>query len=151
MSVGSQTVGQQSNAGFLATYGKAIVVIFLALVVFHLPIIGLINLVPVFKEVVLGAAVVAGLTSIADTKAGIKYALVSGMVAAVLFNALYIPGQFLLGGVLGAASMPESAASGAAVSSLMSGFGALLNLVGVVIFSPIGYTVGGALGTLVNQ
>jgi len=151
MSVGSQTVGQQSNAGFLATYGKAIGVIFLALVVFHLPIIGFINLLPAFKEVLLGAVVVVGLTSLTDTKAGIKYALVSGMVAAVLFNALYIPAQFLLGGVFGAATATESAAGGAAISSFISGFGALLNLVGVVIFSPVGYTVGGALGTLVNR
>jgi len=150
MSSITQTAGTGSDDGFIGTYGISIAVIFVALVVFHLPIIGLINLLPVFKEVLLGAAVVGVLTSISDTKAGIKHALIAGMIAAIVFNILYIPFQFVLGGVQGAAMGTDSAAGAAAITSFVSGFGALLNLVGVAIFSPIGYVIGGAIGSFFN-
>lgn len=144
------TTSTAGGDGFLDTYGVGIGVVFAALFVFHLPIIGLINWIPVFKEVLIGAAVVGLLTTISDVKEAIKYALVVGMTAAIVFNVLYIPFQFVMGGVLGAATATESAAGSAAIMSAVSGFGALLNLVGVAIFSPIGYVVGGATGSLFN-
>jgi MFS family permease len=151
MSRGTQVAGTR-DSGFIDRYGKSTGAIFVALIVLHLPIISLINFIPTFKEAVLGAVVVAGLTTISDTKTGIKYALVAGMLAAVLFNLVWIPAQFLLGGVFGAAgSGGESAAASGVVGGLVSGLGALTNLIGLVIFSPVGYAVGGALGTVVND
>ena len=148
MSSITQSTGR--GGGFVGRYGPSIAVIFVALIVFHLPIIGLINLLPLFKEILLGAVVVGLLTSLSEPKAGIKHALVAGMIAAIAFNALYIPFQFLMGGVWGATSGAESAAGAAAVGSLLSGFGALFNLVGVAIFSPIGYIIGGGIGSFFN-
>lgn len=150
MSQGAQVTGSR-NSGFVGTYGKSIGAIFVALVVFHLPIIGLINILPTFKEILLGTAVVAGLTTISDTTEGIKHALIAGMIAAIAFNVLYIPAQFVIGGIGGAVGAGESAAAAGVASGLFSGLGALLNLVGLAIFSPIGYVIGGALGTVVND
>ena len=150
MSRNVQVAGSR-NSGFIGTYGKSIGLVFVALIVFHLPIIGLINIIPTFKEIVLGALVVGGLTTISDTMEGIKHALIAGMIAAILFNVLYIPAQFVIGGIGGAVGGGESAAASGAASGLISGFGALLNLVGLIIFSPVGYIIGGALGTVVND
>lgn len=132
-------------------FKKSTASIFVALLVFgFVPIIGLIRVIPLFKEILLGAAVVAVFTTISDTKRAIKFALVTGMVAAVLFNVIYIPGQTLLGGLLGAAS-EGGGADAAGGMALLSGLGALANLIGVVFFSPIGYVIGGALGGVLNQ
>jgi len=111
-----------------------------------IPLISLIPTVPVWKEVLLGTLAVAGLTSINDTGEGIKFALVCGMIAAVAFNILYIPAQILFSSVVGAAT--EGA--GAGIGALAGTLGAFANLIGVVIFSPIGYIVGGALGSALN-
>ena len=151
MSRSEQVTGSR-NSEFIGTYGKSIGLVFAALIVFHLPIIGFINIIPTFKEIVLGALVVGGLTTISDTMEGIKHALIAGMIAAILFNVLYIPAQFVIGGIGGAVGGggESTVASGVAIG-LVSGFGALLNLVGLVIFSPVGYIIGGALGTVVND
>jgi hypothetical protein len=131
-------------------FKKSTATIFVVLlVVGFVPIIGLIRLVPLFKEVLLGAAVVAAFTTISDTKRAIKFALVTGMIAAVLFNVIYIPGQFVLGGVIGAAS--GSGGDQAAGMAMLSGLGALTNIFGLLFFSPIGYAIGGALGGVLNS
>jgi hypothetical protein len=135
-------------------FKKSTATIFVALLIFgFVPIIGhLIRAVPLFKEVVLGAVVVAVFTSISDTGTGVKFALASGMIAAVLFNIIYIPGQTLLGGVFGALTSAgdEAVATGGA-SAMFSGLGALTNLIGLIFMSPIGYALGGAIGSAVNQ
>lgn len=134
-------------------FKKSTAAIFVALFIFgFVPIIGLIRVVPFFKEVVLGAAVVAVFTSISDTGTGVKFALASGMIAAVLFNIIYIPGQTLLGGVFGALTSAgdEAVATGGA-SAMFSGLGALTNLIGLIFMSPVGYAIGGAIGSVVNQ
>jgi hypothetical protein len=73
-----------TNDGFVDKYGMAIATVFVALWLTVLPIIGLLRAVPLFKEIVIGAAVVVAFTSLDDWGQGAKYALVSGMVAAVL-------------------------------------------------------------------
>ncbi|WP_276271349.1 hypothetical protein [Haloarcula litorea] len=130
-------------------FKKSVGVVFaVLLLVGFVPIIGdLIRLVPTMKEIALGAVVVAMFTSIADTTEGIKFALVTGMIAAVLFNLVYIPAQFVLGGLLSATGGTE----GAAGMAMMAGFGALTNLVGLVFFSPVGYTIGGVIGAYLNE
>lgn len=130
-------------------FKKSTVAIFaVLLIVGFVPIIGLVRIVPLFKEVLLGAAVVAVFTNIEDTKTAIKFALVTGMIAAVAFNVIYIPGSFVLGGILGASSGTGDAAGGMA---MLAGLGALSNLIGLIFMSPIGYTIGGALGGVLNQ
>jgi hypothetical protein len=133
---------------------KAIGVTIVALFVTNIiPIVNFIKLIPTFKEVVIGGLVVAGLTSISDTTEGVKFALLTGMIAAVLFNLFYIPFQVLFGGLAGGmmSGTEMSPADGAMGTAAVAGLGAMLNLVGVVIFSPIGYAIGGALGTLAND
>ena len=130
-------------------FKKSTATIFVALLIFgFIPIIGLIRAIPLFKEILLGAAVVAVFTTISDTKRAIKFALVSGMIAAVAFNVVYIPGQIFLGGIIGAAS---GTAEEAGSMALLSGLGALSNIIGLIFFSPIGYVIGGALGSVLNQ
>ncbi|WP_324758633.1 hypothetical protein [Haloarcula montana] len=121
------------------------------LVTGFVPILNLVRIVPLFKEVALGAAVVAVFTSITDTKTAVKFALATGMLAAVAFNIVYIPGQIIMGGAIGAASGGETAMGSGAGMALLSGLGALTNLFGLLLFSPIGYTIGGVLGSVLNQ
>ena len=111
-----------------------------------IPLISLIPSIPIWKEVLLGVVAVTVFTSIDDTGQGIKFALLSGMIAAVAFNVLYIPAQILFSSVVGAAMESSGAGYGAFAGAL----GAFANLLGVVFFSPIGYTVGGALGSALN-
>lgn len=132
-------------------FKKSTASIFVALLVFgFIPIIGLIRAIPLFKEILLGAAVVAVFTTISDTKRAIKFALLTGMIAAVLFNVVYIPGQTLLGGLFGAVS-EGGGADAAGGMALLSGLGALTNLIGLIFISPVGYVIGGALGGVLNQ
>lgn len=148
----TQTTVQSSDDGFLDTYGASIVVVFGGLVVFHLPIVSMINWVPTVKEVILGVVVVAGFTSTTDPGQALKFALVSGMVAAVAFNLVYVPVATVLGGLwFAATSGAESAVTMGLLGGLLAGFGALLNLVGLVLFSPVGYGLGGLIGTVFNE
>ncbi|NLV11369.1 hypothetical protein ACAH01_05305 [Halomicrobium sp. HM KBTZ05] len=129
---------------------KSIGTIFVALLVMgFVPIINLIRIVPFFKEVVLGAVVVVVFTSLSEVKRGIKFALVTGMIAAVAFNVVFIPGQIILGGVMGAASGATGEAAGG--MAMLSGLGAITNLIGLLFMSPIGYTIGGAIGSVLNS
>lgn len=129
-----------TNDGFVDKYGIAIAAVFVALWITALPIINLLRAVPLFKEVVIGAAVVVAFTSLDDWGQGAKYALISGMVAAVLFNLTWIPASILVG--LSSAGGAESAAMLGALGAL----GAFANLVGLIFISPVGYLAGGALG-----
>lgn len=133
---------------FVETYGRSTTVVFVALWLTVAPIINLTRALPLFKEMVLGAVVVAGLTSLEDWGQGAKHALVSGMTAAVLFNLLFIPGSIILTG----ASAAASGASGesALIGSLGIALGAFSNLLGLVLFSPVGYLLGGAAGSALN-
>jgi hypothetical protein len=132
-----------------STVKKSIGVIFAALVVAgFVPILNLVRVVPLFKEVVLGAVVVIAFTSITDTGDAIKFALITGMIAAVAFNVIYIPGSFLLGGLMSVGAGSAEAAGGMA---MLAGLGALTNLLGLLFFSPIGYVIGGAIGGVVNS
>lgn len=110
-----------------------------------IPLISLIPSIPIWKEVLLGTIAVTVFTSIDDVGEGIKFALLGGMIAAVMFNILYIPSQILFSSVVGAATE-----TGAGAGAFLGTLGAFANLIGVIIFSPIGYTIGGALGASVN-
>lgn len=128
--------------------------IFVALLVFgFVPLVNLIRYLPLCKEILLGTVVVAAFTSISDTKTGIKFAFLTGMQAAVAFNLVYIPGQFLLGGLLGGLSGAGSttAAESAGAMAALTALGALTNLFGLVFMSPIGYVLGGAFGSVLNS
>ncbi|WP_415382849.1 hypothetical protein [Halosimplex sp. TS25] len=127
-------------------FKKSVATIFVALLVTgFVPVVNLVRYVPLFKEVLLGALVVVAFTSITDAESAIKFALVTGMLAAVAFNVVYIPASFVLGGVMGAAT-------GADVGLMMfaRGFGALMNVFGLLFMSPVGYILGGALGSVLN-
>jgi len=123
-------------------------VIFVVLLVTTLPIIRWIRWIPAFKELVLGGLVVVAFTSIVDWKEGAKYALIAGMAAAVLFNVINIPLQIALGSVL--SGVFGSAQNSAAQGGILGGLGALSNLIGLVIFSPVGFGIGGAIGAVLN-
>jgi hypothetical protein len=145
----AESDGLLENQGpFVQEYGRSIAAIFVALVVAHLPVVNLINVVPLFKEVVLGAAVVAIFTPLSEVTEGAKHALVAGMIAAVVFNVIYIPASFVIGGSLAASG--GQAAGSAMASGLLAGLGAFVNLVGLIFFSPIGYAIGGVLGSVLN-
>ncbi|WP_251343296.1 hypothetical protein [Haloplanus halophilus] len=141
---GSET----SREAFKRQYGRSIAAVFAGLVITHLPIINLIGLLPTFKEILLGAGVVFAFTSLTEPADGAKHAFVSGMTAAVVFNVLWIPGSALLGGSL--AAIGGSTAADAVASGMLQGLGALTNLIGLLIFSPVGYAVGGVLGAVGN-
>ncbi|WP_436923682.1 hypothetical protein [Halosimplex amylolyticum] len=128
-------------------FKRSVAAIFVALLVTgFVPVLNLIRYVPLFKEVLLGALVVVAFTSLSDAEDGIKFALVTGMLAAVAFNLVYIPGSILLGGLLGAAA--GDGATGAIMA--INGLGALMNVFGLVFMSPVGYILGGALGSVLN-
>ncbi|MBX0293624.1 hypothetical protein EGH23_01860 [Halomicroarcula sp. F27] len=130
-------------------FKKSTASIFVVLLVTgFVPILNLVRFVPFFKEILLGAAVVAAFTTIEDTKTAIKFALVTGMIAAVAFNVIYVPGSFVLGGIMGVGGSNPDAAGGMA---MLAGLGALTNIVGLIFMSPIGYTIGGALGSVLNS
>ena len=137
-----------SREAFKQRYGRSIAFVFVGLVVTHLPIVNLIGLVPTFKEILLGAGVVFAFTSLTEPADGAKHAFVSGMTAAVVFNVIWIPGSAIIGGSLVAAG--GSTASDAVASGVLQGLGALTNLIGLLVFSPIGYAVGGVLGAVGN-
>lgn len=138
---------------FVAQYGKASGVILLVLFVTRLPIISLIRILPTFKELVLGAVVVAAFTQVVDRKEGAKYALIAGMAAAVVFNVINIPLSIILGSVMGAGGAfgSSGAENAAAAGGIVGALGALSNLIGLLIFSPIGYGIGGVIGTFINE
>jgi hypothetical protein len=103
------------------TYLKGTGTVLIALFVFNwIPIVNLIRIIPTFKELILGATVVVAFTSAAEWKDGGTYALVVGMIAAVLFNQINIPLRTLFGGVMYGA-MGTGSDAGAAGSAAMGG------------------------------
>lgn len=111
-----------------------------------IPLISILPTIPIWKEALLGAGAVTVFTSIDTAGEGIKFALLCGMIAAVAFNILYIPSQILFSTFVGAAIEGSSAGGGAFLGTL----GAFANLIGVIFISPIGYSIGGALGAALN-
>lgn len=116
----------------------------------------LIRLLPTFKQILIDATLVALLlletTGLAD---GAVFALIAGMVAAVAVNVV----RFLLATVVGLSGMlggmgPNGVApdGGMGVSGRVgiAALGAVLNFVGMILFSPVGYLVGGAAGAFLN-
>lgn len=129
---------------------KATASIFVALLIFgFIPIVNLIRFIPFFKEILLGAAVVAVFTNIGDTMEAVKFAVITGMIAAVAFNVIYIPGSFLLGGLIGGISGAGGEAAGQ--MAVLQGLGALTNIIGLIFMSPIGYAIGGAVASFLNE
>ena len=125
---------------------------FAALAVFNfVPFVNLIRLLPTFKEILIGAALVVLLLETTEYVDGAAFALVAGMVAAVVVNVV----RFVLLSVVGISGMLGGMGPGAGMSPGGSvGFaalGAAISFVGVIIFSPIGYAVGGAVGALLNE
>jgi hypothetical protein len=122
------------------------------------PIVNLVRFIPLFKEIVLGAAVVLAFTAISDSTEGAKHALIAGMAAAVVFNVINIPLQIVLGGLAWGGGSMGSAGAGtatageaAAMGGMFGGLGALTNLIGLIFFSPFGYAIGGLIGAAVND
>jgi len=135
-------------------FKKSTATVFVALLVFgFVPVVNFIRFVPLFKEILLGTLVVAVFTSITDTGTGIKFALVTGMLAAIAFNVVYIPAQFVIGGIMGGLMNAGTSTAGetAGTMAALSGLGALTNLFGLLFMSPIGYVVGGAFGSVLNS
>lgn len=111
----------------------------------YVPVINLVNWVPMFKEAVIGAVIVAVLSNIPRATQGAKFGVVSGMTAAVAFSSISLLLSMVIAG-WGATNGDSATASAAA----LMGLGWLANLFGLLFFSPVGFAVGGALGTLVN-
>lgn len=133
------------------TWGLGTAGAFVALAVFNfVPVVNLIRLVPTFKEILIGAGVVVFLLETTDPADGAAYALVVGMVAAVAVNLV----GFVL--TLVGVSITQMLGTGMGAGMGMSGgagvaaVGAVVRFVGVVLFSPVGYAVGGAVGAWLN-
>lgn len=132
------------------TWGLAIFGTLAALVATALPVVAFVRVVPALKEVLIGAAVVYLLLDTADAGNGAAFAVVAGMAATLLFNALVV--------VFGAAFGVSLVGGGAAaVSEVGTGTGVDLpvilrfaRLFSVLVVSPIGYAAGGALGAYLN-
>jgi hypothetical protein len=129
---------------------------FAALAVFNfVPIVNLIRLLPTVKEVLIGAALVVLLLETTEYVDGAAFALVVGMIAAVVVNVA----RFVLTAVVGLTGVvdgmgpgtPPGAGMGAGGSLGLAALGAAISFVGVVLFSPVGYLVGGAVGALLNE
>lgn len=130
---------------------------FAALAVFNfVPIVSLIRLLPTFKEVLIGAALVVLLIETTEYVDGAVFALVAGMIAAVVVNVV----RFVLLSVVGLSGMFGGMGSGAGMgpggmgaggSVGFAALGAAISFVGVIIFSPVGYAVGGAVGAFLNE
>jgi hypothetical protein len=95
--------------------------------------------------------VVGGLTTTADKVDGAAFAIVVGMIAAILFNVINIPARIVLSAGFVAAGGGGDPAAGAALGGVMGGLGALSNIVGIIFFSPIGYGLGGVIGAVIND
>ncbi|ESS06349.1 MAG: hypothetical protein A07HB70_01064 [uncultured archaeon A07HB70] len=123
-----------------------------ALAVFNfVPIVGLIRLLPAFKEVLIGAGLVVLLLDTTELGTGAVYALVVGMAAAVVVNVvrfgLRLVGLSLMGAV-GAGPGPGPGVGGGLGFATL---GVLTSVVGLVLFSPVGYLAGGAAGAWLNE
>jgi len=134
------------------TWLLGIVAAFAALAVFNfVPFVNLIRLIPAFKEVLIGAGLVVLLLDTADLGTGAVYALIVGMVAAVVVNVvrfvLSLVGLSLLGGTSAMGPAPEGMAGGLGFAAL----GLVANAVGLLFFSPVGYLAGGAAGAWLNS
>lgn len=130
---------------------------FAALAVFNfVPIVNLIRLLPTFKEILIGAALVVLLLETTEYVDGAVFALIVGMIAAVAVNvvrfvlATVVGLSGMLGG-MGGGGMGPGAGMGAGGSLGFAALGAAINFVGVIIFSPIGYAIGGAVGAFLNE
>ncbi len=131
---------------------------FAALAVFNfVPIVNLIRLLPTFKEVLIGAALVVLLLETTEYVDGAVFALVAGMIAAVVVNVVRfvllsvvgLSGMF--GGMGPGAGMGPGGGIGAGGSVGFAALGAAISFIGVIIFSPVGYAVGGAVGAFLNE
>jgi len=120
---------------------------FAALAVFNfVPLVSLIRLIPAFKEVLIGAGLVVLLLDTTDLGTGAVYALVVGMVAAVVVNVVR-----LVLSLAGLSLMGAEPGMGMAGSLGVATLGVVANLLGLVFFSPVGYLVGGAAGAWLNE
>jgi hypothetical protein len=132
---------------------------FAALAVFNfVPIVNLIRILPTFKEILIGAALVVLLLDTTDLGDGAVFSLIVGMVAAVAVNVV----RFVLATVVGLTGVlggmgggmgpgPGGAGMGMSGSLGFAALGAVVNFVGVIVFSPVGYLIGGAAGAFLNE
>jgi hypothetical protein len=132
------------------TWGIGVGATFLALVVSSIPIISLVRGIPTFKEIVLGTVLVVLLLDTTEPVDGAAFMLIAGMVAAILFNVIKFAERLLVDIPLlfGTSSAAPPGVGGGAELTAARG---AVEFVGVVVFSPIGYLVGGALGALIND
>lgn len=138
------------------TYAVAIGGTFGALAVFNfVPIINLIGILPTFKEILIATAVSVVLLDTGDYVDSAAFTVITGMIAAVLVNIVRVALTLLGIGISGMGQAAggtgaEEVAGGMALGGIFAGFGILISLIGVVIFSPIGYAIGGVIGAFVN-
>lgn len=131
---------------------------FAALAVFNfVPIVSLIRFLPTFKEILIGAALVFLLLETTEYLDGAAFAVVAGMVAAVVVNVVrFVLSVVGISGMLGGMSGGTGPGTGMGMSMGAGGsigfaaLGAAISFIGVVIFSPVGYAVGGVVGALLN-
>ena len=127
-----------------------------ALAVFNfVPIVNLIRILPTFKEILIGAALVVLLLDTTDLGEGAVFSLIAGVVAAVAVNVVRFVLATVVGltGVLGGmgGGMGPGPGMGMGGSVGVAALGAVVNFVGVVVFSPVGYLIGGAAGAFLNE
>lgn len=130
----------------IETWGLAVFGTLAALIATALPVVAFVRIVPGLKEALIGAAAVYLLLDTADAGNGAAFAVVAGMAATLLFNALAVVfgaafGVSLVGG--GAAAVSEVGAGAGIDLPVLLRFARLFS---VLVVSPIGYAAGGGLG-----
>lgn len=130
------------------TWGLAVFGSLAALVATALPVVALVRLAPALKEALIGAAVVYLLLETTEPNDGAVFAVVAGMAATLAFNAVRIVAESLLGVGLVGGGADVAAAVGAPpqVAAALR----LAGLIAVLVASPVGYAVGGAVGAWLN-
>jgi hypothetical protein len=129
------------------TWGIAVFGALAALVVSAFPVVAFVRLLPAFKEVLIGAAVVYLLLDTTDTTDAAAFAVVAGMAATLAFNALRLVLEGVLGvGVVGSGAGVVAAAAGPDAAAVLR----LVGVLSVLFASPVGYAVGGVTGAWLN-
>jgi hypothetical protein len=127
------------------TWGFAVFGALAALVASALPVVAFVRVVPALKEALLGAAMVLLLLETTDPGDGAAFAVLAGTAATLLFNAFV-----LAAGLVGVPVLGGGAAAVAAVAPDLAPLFRAARLLSVLVVSPAGYALGGAVGAWLN-
>lgn len=133
------------------TWGFAVFGTLAALVATAFPVVAFVRVVPALKEILIGAGMVYLLLETSDLADGATFAVVAGMVAAVVFNLLATVAGALIGvSLLGGGADAVAGLSGAVAGVELPVLLRAVRLFSILVVSPVGYAAGGALGAYLN-